>query len=204
MKSRCVYCGKNLGTTRDHIPPKCFFEKPYKVKNMLTVPCCEFCRRTEETNDGQVRNIIISTKAAEHHRVVESQLADTRNRAIQKYGQLPKMVDSMIEVDLYSPEGDYSGKALAFNMDSAGMNSFLHRMIKGLLHSEKKSGFLPSKIVWRTNLNLSDYKGFDSGITRNFGDVFSYSVVFAEGTYESLWLLTFYERLSFLVHFHPA
>lgn len=38
----CVYCGQRPGSTRDHVPPRSIFVKPYP-KNMSTVPACLEC-----------------------------------------------------------------------------------------------------------------------------------------------------------------
>jgi len=38
----CVYCGKKLPLTKDHIPPKNLYSKP-RPSNLITVPCCEKC-----------------------------------------------------------------------------------------------------------------------------------------------------------------
>ena len=186
--------------TRDHIPPQCFFEKPSTVINQITVPCCESCRRTDEFNDGLARNLIISTTQAESHRVVESQLASSRNRAIEKYGQLPHLLKHVAQVDIHSPEGDYLGSVAAFDLKSPVIDAFLHRMVRGLFHSVKKSGFVHSRMQWRTNVVPDDCEIFGLGTTRTFGDVFSYTAVFSEETQDSLWLLTFYERVRFIIH----
>ena len=37
----CAYCG-NLADTEDHVPSRCFFDKPYP-QNMPVVPCCHKC-----------------------------------------------------------------------------------------------------------------------------------------------------------------
>jgi hypothetical protein len=41
MISRCSYC-THTATTRDHVIPRCFLEKPYPP-NLLTVPSCASC-----------------------------------------------------------------------------------------------------------------------------------------------------------------
>jgi hypothetical protein len=199
-KSFCIYCGQNPGTTRDHLPPQCFFEEPCPNINRITVPCCEPCRLADEPNDAKARNLIISTIQAEPHRVVESQLASARNRGLELHGQLPIMLQHMVQADIHTPAGIYLGSAPAFNLDSPVMDAFLHRMARGLLHSVKKSGFMPSKIKWRTNLPRDGFGIFASGISRAVGDVFSYRAVFPQESQDSLWLLTFYERLHFVVH----
>jgi len=198
-KKLCIYCGKNPGVTRDHIPPQCFFEEPCPNINRITVPCCESCKLADESNDAKTRNLIISTIQAEPHRVVESQLAGARNRSLE-LGQFRVMLDHMVQADVRSPGGIYLGSAPAFNLDSPVIDAFLHRMARGLYHTVKKSGFIPSEIKWRTNLPPDAFGIFASGLSRTVGDVFSYRVVFPEGSQDSLWLLTFYERVHFVVH----
>ncbi len=42
---QCVYCSQQIArvdSTRDHVPSKCFLEKPYP-KNLLTVTACQDC-----------------------------------------------------------------------------------------------------------------------------------------------------------------
>jgi hypothetical protein len=198
-KALCIYCGKNPGATRDHIPPRCFFEEPCPNISRITVPCCEACKLADEPNDAKARNLIISTIQAEPHRVVETQLAGARNRALEFHGQLPVMLAHMVQADVHTPAGVYLGSAPAFNLDSPVMDAFLHRVVRGLLHSVRKTGFMPSTIQWRTNLPPVAFAIFASGISRTVGGVFSYRAVFVEESKDSLWLLTFYERLHFVV-----
>lgn len=37
----CAYCG-NIAETEDHVPSRCFLDKPYP-QNMPVVPCCHKC-----------------------------------------------------------------------------------------------------------------------------------------------------------------
>jgi hypothetical protein len=39
----CLYCGRGA-TTRDHVPPSAFLERPYPL-NQMTVPSCADCNR---------------------------------------------------------------------------------------------------------------------------------------------------------------
>lgn len=147
----------------------------------------------------KARNLIISTQQAEPHRVVESQLGDARNHGFDKYGLLPGMLEQTVKVPIHSLGGSYLGSVAALNLGNPIMDAFLHRMARSLYHSVKKSGFLSSKIRWRTNLQADDYSIFSSGTTLTVGDVFSFTAIFSEESQDSLWLLTFYERLRFIV-----
>ena len=100
---------------------------------------------------------------------MESQLASSRNRAIEKYGQLSHLLNHMVQVEIHFPIGVYVGSATAFDLNSPVIDAFLHRMVRGLIYSVKGSGFIPSSIQWKTNLSSDDYEIFEVGITREIG-----------------------------------
>src|SRR6185437_12606539 len=57
-KPTCIYCGEREGTTRDHIPPKGLLPTPRP--ELITVPCCETCRRGQSLDDEYfVRTIVM-------------------------------------------------------------------------------------------------------------------------------------------------
>jgi hypothetical protein len=49
-ESRCVLCGVNAATTREHVPPESFFERPYP-DNLITVPACASCNQGSHLDD---------------------------------------------------------------------------------------------------------------------------------------------------------
>lgn len=51
---KCYLCGKAEPETRDHVPPKGFFNDP-KPDNLITVPCCEACNRSYAKDDEAFR-----------------------------------------------------------------------------------------------------------------------------------------------------
>lgn len=201
MKQFCIYCGEKDATSLDHIPPKCLFLRPCPNVARITVPCCEPCRRRDETNDALVRNILISTREAEPHHAVQGQLAGARNRSFYHPSQLRAVLQHMTQADVHSAGGIYLGSAPAFDFGSSVMDGFLHRVTRALLHEEQKCGFVPSTIEWRVNPAPDVCHDLArEGRSRVVGDVFSYSALFLEGHLNSIWLLTFYESLRFVVH----
>lgn len=202
MKPFCIYCGKNEGTTKDHIPPKCFFLNPCPNLQRITVPCCEICRRRDEINDATVRNILISTIEAEAHDAVQSQLAGARNRSFKFSHQLHLVLSHLTQADIYSSGGIYLGAKPAFDLNNLMMDSFLHRIVRALLHKERKCGFVESNIEWRLNPPIEICHNFaNDAKTRHIGDIFSYSYAFMENNLtSSIWLLTFYGNVRFFIH----
>jgi hypothetical protein len=55
--NECAFCGKADPETRDHLPPKSFFPSP-RPGNLITVPCCEVCRRGQSKDDETVRILL--------------------------------------------------------------------------------------------------------------------------------------------------
>ena len=141
---------------------------------------------------------------AEPHRVVQTQLANAKNRGFEEHGQLPAVLEHMLQVHIYLPGGIYLGSAPSFNFDSPVMDAFLHRTVRGFHHAEKKTGYRQSTIQWRIDLAPDTHDIFAHGISRTVGDVFAYTAIFPEGSERSLWLLTFYEHLRVVVHLQPT
>jgi len=205
VKHPCIYCGQNEGTTQDHIPPKCFFPRPCPNISRITVPCCESCRRHDEKNDELVRNLLVSTCEAEPHQAVHDQLASTRNRSFERPSKFKAVLRHVIQADINSPGGIHLRSAPAFNLDSPVMDSFLHRVVRGLLQEERQCGFVPCTIEWcrkRDTVICADFARQRG--SRAVGDVFSYSVWFSDGHLSSIWLLTFYDHLHFFIHLQTS
>lgn len=55
---RCIFCGRNAGTTKDHVPPKSLLRKPYPA-DLLTVPSCGACNNGFSKNEEYFRLIVV-------------------------------------------------------------------------------------------------------------------------------------------------
>ena len=55
-KNKCYACGK-VATTREHVPPYCFFPTGYR-ENLITVPSCEEHNNKQSNEVEYVRNIL--------------------------------------------------------------------------------------------------------------------------------------------------
>ena len=52
LKDTCAYCG-GYATTEDHVPSKCFLDKPLP-NNPPVVPCCEKCNNSFSKDEEYV------------------------------------------------------------------------------------------------------------------------------------------------------
>jgi hypothetical protein len=69
--NECAYCGKGDPEMRDHVPPASFFPSP-RPDNLITVPCCESCRRGQSKDDETVRLILSVHRKAGRHPAMRS------------------------------------------------------------------------------------------------------------------------------------
>jgi hypothetical protein len=56
---RCVLCGINPATSREHVPPESFFESPYPL-NLITVPSCSHCNQGSHLDDDYFLAFLVS------------------------------------------------------------------------------------------------------------------------------------------------
>ena len=204
----CIYCVKRNATTKDHVPPKCFFSEP-RPNNLITVPCCEKCNNFFGKDDEIVRNLITSFDTTEIHPSIQTQLADKRNRSLGRKESafaLQHLINSMQPVDCFSPGGIYLGSRPGFNLNQPAMNNFIRRITIALLYHEKQVILKNPIIDWRIlNLNADDFnsmpdkiKSFISSrkIHRIGNGEFSYMGCYLPHIVDSLWIINFYDGID--------
>lgn len=69
--TRCVYCGVNVATTRDHVIPRGIWGD-VPPPNLSTVPACENCNQAYSRDEGYFR-LCVSTGLAYEHPVVRNE-----------------------------------------------------------------------------------------------------------------------------------
>lgn len=65
-KQSCVLCGKNIATTREHVPPKNLFKKP-RPDNLITVPACENCNSGSSKDDEYFLHFVATIVSPNEH-----------------------------------------------------------------------------------------------------------------------------------------
>jgi hypothetical protein len=58
-QDRCVLCGVNAATSREHVPAESFFERPYPP-NLITVPACAPCNQGSHLDDDYFLAFLVS------------------------------------------------------------------------------------------------------------------------------------------------
>jgi hypothetical protein len=204
-KPACIYCPAGVGSTRDHVPPRGFFQHPVPGDaQLITVPCCEACRKKDHANDELVRNILCSLKDTEPALYVAKHLLPRRDRAMeQSSSQILKMMGLVRRVVLPDEEGKAPKEDWAFSLDHPSIDQFLDRIGRALLFEEFHQGYFEATFGWRLKPPIPDavYKFAVANYPkRNILDVIAYSVSpDLEGVH---WIMVqFYGAIEFLLRY---
>ncbi len=129
MNSTCVICGINQATTKEHIPPRCFFAKPRP--QLKTVPACYECNNGNSTIDeafkvlGNIMECSFDEAKSENFtKVTGSTLS--RNKKVTN-----TILENSSPAYLMS-QGKIQDHGFAFRDKDKVIHKILERTIKGL------------------------------------------------------------------------
>jgi len=142
-KGVCVYCGQHGPITKDHVPPKCFFgDKLPQGIQLVTVPCCEPCRRKYGKLDEPLQ-VLLTTLADPDKNPVVRELWDD-DGGIARGARRPKgegfrhgVLDTILPVELRTPSGLYAGRTGGFRAGDVGIPEFVQRTVRALYFHER-------------------------------------------------------------------
>lgn len=211
-KTVCVFCGAENPETKDHIPPKSLFAKPYP-NDMITVPCCEVCRSGWSDDDEYFRTILLTSENMDFDSRVLSALSSVY-RSVRKPGKVAfaRMIsDSICDFEVRTPTGIVLPTKSGFKYDAPRISRVLSRIVKGLFSHEFGVVFPSDYEVWAI---LDQYGQKAQEITKavRFEDarwaadrMFVYTFARAEDSeWASIWLGAFYEKVSFVAFVRPT
>jgi len=211
MATQCIYCGISEGRTRDHIPPKNLFPKP-RPANLVTVPCCQTCRRGQSLDDEYfTRMVTMRRDVAEHP--AAAQVLEAVHRSFTKPKKrrfIQALLQSVHDVEILSPAGLYLGSGPSYQVDLDRLCRVIKRTTLGLYFKEfgvrlpnshgcqvyAMDGFSRSDPSLNANLTRIIEQAV-RGKSRVFGEkVFTYWVQQVDDA--TVWLHLVYSRVAFL------
>jgi hypothetical protein len=130
-KEKCVFCGKKA-QTRDHIPPKCLFSRPFP-EYMLTVPACHKCNSNASKDDEYFRNALVMREDAYKHPTAAALWDSKVNRSMKRFKHPKtspilkdfKLVPTLTAGGIYLMEPRYG-------IETARIERTLARIVKGV------------------------------------------------------------------------
>lgn len=157
-KEKCIYCGLRPGDTRDHVPPKGFFQK--KVPNdaqLITVPCCETCRKSDEKNDTLIRNVFTSLIETEPSDYVRKHLLSRRDRSFERGFKNRTDIMGLVEMtEAFTKDGRTLGEWPAFKLNDPRFHRFFERLARALIYHEFREGYFGASVGWVPKVEFPD------------------------------------------------
>lgn len=214
----CVYCGRITYITEDHIPPISLFSKP-RPNNLVKVPSCKDCHseNPQVSLDDEYFRLMLTLRedTANHPDVVKILPTVLRSLAKpEKEGFKNNLLRGFKEVNVRTHSGLYLGIKPSYDVKLDRLDNVAKRITKGLFYHETghrlpdtydtvsyaEAGMqkvsedvirdLQNKII-RPLLTMDPKKIGNK--------VLLYRVLYSnDDPNSSVWLFTFYERVSFL------
>lgn len=212
----CVFCGAIGYVTDDHVPPKNIFAKP-RPSDLITVPGCDDCNNGWSLDDEYFRTALcLSDHTADERNATVGRNAAMRSLQREEARGFAKMfLSRTFPAEVYSAEGIYLGKRLAFTVDFERIHKVVAKIIRGLFY-EESGRTLPQDYSVSADTNdtlekmdvdfLRDLKNtiispLLSTQERIIGDGafrYRYSIPDDGDGYVSVWALTFFGTMPFL------
>jgi hypothetical protein len=216
----CVYCGRPEGGTDDHVPPKNLFHNP-KPSELITVPCCEDCRKPTTKDDEYFRLKLGLNQEVGMHPVAKEKI-DVIMRSLQKpqaRGLLGMVAADMRLVEMRTPAGLYLGTRAGYEVDLARIDRVIARTVRGLFFHETKRRLpddfdvrvfcddrllqeLPEVLEQLNKTIIQPLAEVDAKVIADGAFMYRHRFT-ADNLNASVWALSFYQGKSFLALIVP-
>ncbi len=128
----CAYCDADA-TTRDHIPPRSIFPRPWP-SDLVTVPSCEDCNGGASLDDEIFRLFLVLREEVEdHHKAF--QVLQTAMRGLKRADRPAlrrAILESTRDVERFSPGGIYLGQGKEYALPLKRIVDVSNRIARGL------------------------------------------------------------------------
>lgn len=203
-KEKCIYCGKKLKETDDHVPPKSFFPKP-RPSDLITVPSCLECNQIS----GKDEEFFLATFMFTNAGVSEagSRLwSEKLHRMYEKnLGLRRKIAQALEPTNLVTPAGLFLGRKMTIKPDEKRFDKVINKIVRGLYFFEYQEALPPKNDILSFFLKVDEHfqaagkyvHQLKPG-TRGWPGIFKYKYNRLEKKHhESMWILLFYNFATF-------
>ncbi|AXH64146.2 MULTISPECIES: hypothetical protein [Providencia] len=136
---RCYYCG-NPATTREHVPPKCFFPKG---SNLITVPSCEIHNNDKSHIDEIMRVFLMGCSPYKPYEALPNVLEKIISGKARTYSKINKISEHPVFFKLNENKHIYFGSRTYnhVNIDNKTYKTFEESVLRGLFYYLNKHTF---------------------------------------------------------------
>jgi hypothetical protein len=199
MSNVCIYCG-NIATTKDHVPPRSFFPKPF-LSNLITVPSCFECNNRFSNDEEYLRTVLASALQDRDSEELVTQIWEQKvERALKRNEPLIGSIYNSLQLVSIYDGSTLLGKRMAFTIDMDRIERVISKIVKGLFFCHVGEPLAPNFSV-KTALNPEEFPERYSSLIQaspinTLGNgVLRYRRVHAvDDPNCSIWLISFYNN----------
>lgn len=201
-RALCAYCRRPRPETRDHVPPKGLFSKPYPA-DLITVPCCMKCNAAFARDDEYFRLALLTSERLSVLEATQSTF-DSVARSLQRAeaAGFAQLIASSFSIRENNSEGTAD---LVFTLDKPRIFRVVERIIRGLYYHELRRPVPSSQRVLAALhvAEMSDLMWIVDGIhlatvRSAAGGAFEYTFARQRVAGTRIWLANIYNRMSIL------
>lgn len=190
-------CGQEKACSRDHVPPRCIFTKPYPT-DLVTVPACAKCNMGRSGLDEQFK-VFLGLAVGYHldgNKTYRLPVLKTlaHNRKLHS-----EILTSMRQVVIHDPSIHASQSAMAIPLNQTAHDTVVEKTVRGLYfhHTGTILGNKYSATVqWHIVLDDKLFKATKDWPTGTIGDpalIYKYAIC-VDDPAASLWVLQFFHK----------
>ena len=204
----CYLC-RGKATTKDHVPPKCFFPVP-RPNNLIAVPACKKCNHSWSGIDSAFRDFVICH--ADNNAAAKQVIAKVFSPNNTCHRSFRDLASSIRDVKVKTTLGNSIAMPV-LSFDSKNGDAFLARITKGLLYKYRRDmwdkgpgDFYAAALSGPNSLEMSRIPNLKPLVTslqyHVLGDgVFRFgNVTPSDSNRMSIWVYWFYDAAPFIVY----
>jgi hypothetical protein len=195
----CGYCGQRVATDREHVFPRNLYpeSKANSRVQRLTIPSCNVCNNGWSDDEAHFRNILVL--AGEPNKSCQELWETTVHRSFRQPDASRRIKD--IDNILLPVEVDGQARHKVYPGEDARVVGIVNKVIRGLSHYHDVLSPIPES---RVSVDVMKYPVPDEFLSEMIyshreADIaeYRYSIIEDLGI-QSGWLITFFERITFL------
>jgi hypothetical protein len=201
MLIRCAYCGEEIPRGEkewEHVVPRGLYPKSKATSRVqrITVPTCRSCNASWADDEAHFRNVINIAGDANESAL---ELWQKTTRSFNKDDGKRRAIDLLQQLEQVSVNG--RDRFIVYPGEDERIVRIIRKIVRGLCHFHGVGTAVEEHRVWVDVLKHKVPDEFlkDMPLLHCEPDVFQYRYqVLNDGGIHSWWLLTFFERTTFI------
>ncbi|HEU4323645.1 MAG TPA: hypothetical protein VFS21_10900, partial [Roseiflexaceae bacterium] len=199
-QKKCAYCGTLLKKyDREHVFPKCLYplSKAKSKVQRLTVPACNMCNNGWADDEAHFRNVLLVS--GDPNKVVRELWETTAIRSFHEIDGRKRIADLMRQMRSISTSD--GTQTMIFPGKDNRVTRVLRKIVRGLCYYHQLTSPILDDKIWVDTFQHAIPQQFLDQMEHHHReeDIVKYSFhVVNESGISSAWIITFFERTTFL------